>query len=442
MTLTEIRSALAGLGEHPKKALGQNFLHDQNLAAWIAAQAGIGPDDCVVEIGPGLGSLTAFLTGRCRRLVLLEKDRALAGWLAGRFGGPGVEIVTGDALDFDLRGLWGGGPVKVLGNLPYYVSTPLIEKFASAFSPASMLVFTLQREVADRLAAGVGDEGYGAMSVCVQRRWRVKFLRRLPPSVFFPEPRVESAVVELARRPAAEVRPLDDDLFEQVVRKGFSERRKQLRKLLAGTPAAAPEIFSALGVPESVRGEALTLHQWEEIAARIAPSAAQKGCELFDEVDAEDRPIGPKPRDVIHVNNLRHRAVHIFLFNRRGELFLQKRSSWKDKNPGLWDSSAAGHVDAGESYAAAAARETREELGADPGPLEPLGKLDSSPETSWEFVEYFCGTHEGPFQLARLEVDTGAFFDPAMIDAWLAARPQDFSPLFRLIYPRVRNFPT
>lgn len=298
-----------------------------------------------------------------------------------------------------------------------------------------MLVLTLQCEVAERLAARPGDDAFGAMSVCVQRRWHTRLLRKLPPSVFYPEPKVGSATVVMTRKDRNELPPLDDTIFESLVRRGFSERRKQLRGLLAEHRDQWPVICRELGVKETVRAENLSLQQWETLTRLVAPAGAQKDSELFDEVDEHDRVIGPKPRGYIHVNNLRHRAVHIELFNSRGELYLQRRSPWKDLNPSKWDSSAAGHVDAGESYAQAASRELGEELGVHTT-LARIGALPCSKETSWEFVEVFRGCHEGPFRLAGLEVETGGFFPLEQISRWLGDRPDDFSPLFHMIFPR------
>lgn len=435
MTLTDIRHALQQLDAKPRQSLGQNFLHDQNLARWIVAQVRAEPADTVVEIGPGLGALTGFLAGLVARLVLLEKDAKMVESLRGRFTGSGVELFHGDALNFDLRLLWGNGPIKVVGNLPYYVSTALIAKFTDALSPASELVLTLQSEVADRLAAVAGDADFGAMSVCVQRRWHVEFLRKLPPSVFYPVPKVASAVVRLSARAPGSYPAIDEEFFESLVRRGFSERRKQLKNLLPELRDDWPALAREVGVTETARAEDLSLQQWENLTRAARPNAAQRSSEMFDVVDASDRVVEPQTRDFVHVNKLRHRAVHILLFDPTGRLFLQRRSPWKDLNPGLWDSSAAGHVDAGETYSQAAHRELAEELGVS-GPLERIGKLESRPETSWEFVEIFRGPHEGPFRLARLEVETGAFFPVTQIADWLDRRPTDFSPLFRMIFPR------
>src|SRR4029077_2059018 len=143
MTRTEIQNALSRLGTRPRKSLGQTFLHDTNLARWIVSRLGIESGDHVVEIGPGLGALTELLVRDGVSLTLIEKDRRMVEWLRERFSSERVELFHIDALDLDLRTLYGTGPVKIIGNLPYYVSTPLIAKYSSALSPASILVLTL-----------------------------------------------------------------------------------------------------------------------------------------------------------------------------------------------------------------------------------------------------------------------------------------------------------
>ncbi|HEY5743977.1 MAG TPA: NUDIX domain-containing protein, partial [Terrimicrobiaceae bacterium] len=144
-----------------------------------------------------------------------------------------------------------------------------------------------------------------------------------------------------------------------------------------------------------------------------------------------DRVSGSETRQTVHVNNLRHRAVHVLIFNRKGELFLQKRSIWKDRHPGKWDSSASGHVDAAESYLEAAVREMHEEIGIE-CPLEKVGKLPCSADTGWEFIEIFRGIHEGPLRLATMEIEAGVFFSLEQTRAWLQQSPEDFSPVFAM----------
>lgn len=142
--------------------------------------------------------------------------------------------------------------------------------------------------------------------------------------------------------------------------------------------------------------------------------------ELLHEVDENDQIIGTRTRGELHRLGLRHRAVHILVFNSRNELFLQKRSASKDINPGLWDTSAAGHVDLGESYDEAARRELNEELGVDDAsPLQPLFKLPSSPETGWEFIQVYTVTHDGPFQLNTDEITEGQWISTDELDDWI-----------------------
>jgi len=439
MTLSEIQRLLGELETSPTRSLGQNFLHDQNLARWIVAQLDIRPGDHIVEIGPGLGALTEFLAPHDIRLTLIEKDARLTRYLDQKFHGGTTRVFHADALDFDLRQLWGNGPVKVVGNLPYYVSTPLIAKFASALSPAFRLVLTLQLELARRLDAAPRTKDFGAMTVCVNRRWKATSLRKLPASVFYPAPKVDSAVLSLDRRPRESVCPLNDTVFESLVRRGFSERRKQLRNLLPALRDRWTEITRELCVPETVRAEELSLAQWEVLARLSDPACAQSGSERFDVVDEQDRVLRSEPRDVVHVNNLRHRAAHMLLFNSAGELYLQKRSIWKDRNPGRWDSSAAGHVDSGETCLESARRELREELGIEAPVLHPVGRLAPCEENGWEFIEIYRGLHEGPFQPAPLEVETGAFFTVPQILEWVARTPEDFSPVFLQCLPHLMN---
>lgn len=165
--------------------------------------------------------------------------------------------------------------------------------------------------------------------------------------------------------------------------------------------------------------------------------------ELLHEVDEHDQVIGDRPRGELHRLGLRHRAVHILVFNEREELFLQKRSRLKDVNAGLWDTSAAGHVDLGESYAGCARRELREELGVDlaDGPAF-LFKVDASAETGWEFVEVYRAEHAGPFQLAPEEIEEGRWFTAAAVDAWVAGEGPELTSSFRRLWRMYRGLTT
>jgi len=162
--------------------------------------------------------------------------------------------------------------------------------------------------------------------------------------------------------------------------------------------------------------------------------------EIFDVVDDDDRVIDQKPRSEVHRLNLKHRATHILVFNDAGELFLQKRSMSKDSSPGLWDSSAAGHLDQGESYDACARREFSEELGVStPPPLQRLFKVAASPETDYEFAWIYRCTYAGPMHLQAEEIDDGRWFTAQQIDAWISERPQELTSSFRVIWRRLKD---
>lgn len=436
MRLNDIRSALDELGLRPSKNLGQNFLHDRNLARAIAEAAIPGHVPFSIEIGPGLGSLTSPLLERCDRLLLIEKDHRLADWLESRLPADRAEVIRADAVTFDWRPLMRHGPSPLAGNLPYYATSPILRNFLGPCSPVSRAVFAVQAEFAARLCAEPGTPDYSALTVRLQRLWKIRRERNLPPSVFHPEPGIDSALVVLDRRAPRELPPVRAAFFDDLVRRGFSQRRKQLRSLLGADKDLWASWCATHGLPPTLRAENLSVPLWIDLARTLDPAAAtppQHDDERFDVVDDRDQPLRTELRTVVHQQNLLHRAVHILVFNELGELLLQKRSAWKDREPGKWDSSAAGHLEPGESYANAAVRETDEELGIRP-PLEPLGKISACPNTGWEFVEIFRTRHDGPFILPPAEIEDAAFFPLPIISDWITARPQDFAPGFREIW--------
>lgn len=433
MKLSEIDATLREIRVTPVKTLGQNFLHDRNLARWIVERAELSSEDYVVEIGPGLGALTEFILEAGGRVLVIEKDQRLVEFLRKRFGGARLEIIHGDALDFDLRPLFSEARVKLLGNLPYYVSSQLLLKFTKYPSPISLWLLMLQKEMARRISAVPGTSDYGALSLLVQLQYRVEFLRTVPASVFLPEPDVDSAFVRITPRQPNELPPHDPETFFRLVRQGFSQRRKQLRNLLREEIPDWEEAAGVVGFDPRTRAEQLSLEQWialsERSRSRLLTAAGTPAPERFPIVDENDHLLGEAPRSEVHGNNLRHRAVHLFIFNRQGELFLQKRSRWKDRHPLLWDSSAAGHVEAGEEYDETAARELKEELGMT-AELTRVVKLPSSERTGQEFIWLYRGEHEGPFQLAKTEIEHGEFFPTDVVSRWVKARPDDFAPGF------------
>src|SRR2546421_1206291 len=221
MKLSEMAATLREIGVSPVKSLGQNFLHDRNLAQWIVDQADIVPEDFVVEIGPGLGALTELVLAKEARVLAIEKDKRLAEYLGNKFGGSALEIAHDDALEFDTSMLYAQPKVKLLGNLPYYISSQLLIKFLEYPSPIYLWLFMLQKELAKRLSAAPATRDYGALTLLVQLHHRVEYLRTVPASVFLPKPDVDSALVRIAPREPEELRPSDYTVFENLVRHGF-----------------------------------------------------------------------------------------------------------------------------------------------------------------------------------------------------------------------------
>jgi 16S rRNA (adenine1518-N6/adenine1519-N6)-dimethyltransferase len=433
MKLSEIAATLGEIQVSPVRSLGQNFLHDQNLSRWMVEQADLSSNDYVVEIGPGLGALTEIALEKGAHVLAIEKDARLATFLRARFPSKRLKVLHADALEFDVRTLFTKARVKLLGNLPYYIASELLLKFLFFPSPISLWLFTLQKEMAERLCAVPSTKNYGALTLQIQLRYRVEYLRTIPASVFLPQPEVDSATVRISPRDPTELPACDSDLFVQLVRLGFSQRRKQLGKLLREQIQDWERAVATLGVDRQVRAEALTLEQWIALTNYVRPIAipdARKSAnEWFPVVDAADGLLRNVRRGEVHGDNLLHRAVHILIFNGAGEVFLQKRSRWKDRHPLLWDSSAAGHVNAGEAYDVAAERELQEEIGIEV-PLEKVAKLPASGKTGQEFIWLYRGKHDGEFQLNRSEVDAGKFFPPNLVTDWITARRNDFAPAF------------
>ena len=433
MKLSEIDATLREIRVSPVKTLGQNFLHDRNLAQWIVARAELTPDDYVVEVGPGLGALTEFVLASGAQMLAIEKDARLAAFLRKRFPTEQLEVLHADALDFDVRQLFARPRVKFIGNLPYNISSQVLLQFTAYPSPISLWLCMLQKEMARRLSATPRTSDYGALTLLVQLNYRVEYLRTVPGSVFLPQPEVDSAFIKITPRSGGELPDHDAELFARLIRRGFSQRRKQLQKLLREDVEDWTTAAAACDFEPKARAEELSVEQWIALAnfaiAGSPEAAIDAASERFPVVDEQDRVIGDAPRAEVHANNLRHRAVHILLFNDAGELFLQKRSRLKDRHPGVWDSSAAGHVDAGEDYDATATRELREELGVATDLIR-VAKLPATERTGQEFIWLYRGRHNGPFRLARSEIELGRFFPPDIVSGWLKARPDDFAPGF------------
>jgi len=434
MTGREIKETLDRAGVLPSKQLGQNFLIDPNMARWIVSQLEATEDDAIVEVGPGTGALSEHLVGKVRKLILIEFDGRLAAALTERFRDePTVEVHHADGAKFDARTLYKHRPLKFLGNLPYSSGGAIMKNLLSRPHPFERAVVMLQKEVIDRLAATPGTKDYGILSLRTQADWVVDPQRSVPPEAFYPRPRIDSCVAILRPRTTG-LPAFDHRLFDELIRRGFAQRRKQLKKHLPdGTPWE--EIASAMGVSITARAEELTLAQWVELTRWCDPNPLkdlpQKAGEIFDIVDSNDEVTGQATRGEVHANQLLHRAIHVFVFNKRGDLLLQQRSMLKDAHPGVWDSSVSGHLDAGEHYAAAAVRELAEEMGivAAEAPEE-IARIQPSAATGWEHVRLYRTHHSGSIHFPAAEVETAAWFPVAEIEAWLAARPEDFASGF------------
>ena len=278
------RSTLDRLGElglRPSRDLGQNFLVDSRYLDVVEEAAELSPYDVVVEVGGGLGALSARLAPRVGHLHVIELDRALAAALdevLAPFANATVHL--GDAVRFDLAALE-PAPGKLVANLPYGIAATLLLKSIEELPEARLWVAMVQREVADRLAAPPGSRTYGATSVMAQLSCEVRVHRRVPRSAFHPAPRVESAIIVLRRRrpaPAREVREL--------VRAAFAHRRKTLAGSLSLAPGAAPDVrdrarsaLVAIGRPPDVRTERLAPSELEELAHRLRPTPSPSSAE-------------------------------------------------------------------------------------------------------------------------------------------------------------------
>ena len=435
MNLPELQELLKRYALAPSRKLGQSFLVDTAMSQWIASQLQIGPDDCVVEVGSGFGALTEHLVGKCRRLVLVEADGRLAKFLQEKYGSVGVEVVHADATEYDVRPLFLEGGVKFIGNLPYSVGNTILERFLDAPSPVTQAIIMVQKEVGDRFVAEPRSKNYGILTLMLQERWSITPLRTIGPDLFHPRPAVDSTIVRFDRRPPGELAPHSPEVYREVVKRGFSQRRKQLHNNLRLEAAKADEIFGAMGLKPSARAEELSLAEWVDLSNLIDPHPCSllppAATESLDVVDGNDEVIGTLPRREIHAGKHLHRAVHVFVRNKLGEIFLQFRSHLKDTHGLKWDSSASGHVDPGESYADCAEREMWEEIWVRPkGELVRIARLPASEATDLEFIEVFLGEAQGRIRIHGQEIDSGRWFSPEFIDEWIGTRPQDFATGF------------
>lgn len=260
-----------------QKKFGQNFLIDTHVLDKIMEAAGITKDDFVLEIGPGIGTMTQYLCENAREVVAVEIDKNLIPILSDTLSAyDNVTVINKDILKLDLNQLAkernGGRPIKVVANLPYYITTPIIMGLFESHVPLESITVMVQREVADRMQVGPGTKDYGALSLAVQYYARPEIATHVPPNCFMPRPNVGSAVIKLICHEKPPVEVEDEKLMFKVIRASFNQRRKTLQNGLNNSPEIAlpkeqiTEVIKEAGLPAAVRGEALTLEQFAALS--------------------------------------------------------------------------------------------------------------------------------------------------------------------------------
>lgn len=260
-----------------QKKFGQNFLIDTHVLEKIIASAGVTQEDFVLEIGPGIGTMTQYLCESAREVVAVEIDQNLIPILQDTLGAyDNVTVINEDILKLDIAKLArernGGNPIKVVANLPYYITTPIIMGLFESHVPIKSITVMVQKEVADRMQVGPGTKDYGALSLAVQYYAKPEIVANVPPNCFMPRPNVGSAVIRLTRHDTVPVDVEDEKLMFAIIRASFNQRRKTLANGLSNAPGIRlskeeiQESITELGVPVTIRGEALTLQQFAELS--------------------------------------------------------------------------------------------------------------------------------------------------------------------------------
>lgn len=260
-----------------QKKFGQNFLIDAHVLDKIIDAAKIAKEDCVLEIGPGIGVMTQRLAEKARHVVAVEIDRHLIPILGETLQAyDNVTIINEDILKVDIKELAdlynGGAPIKIVANLPYYITTPIIMELFESQAPVDNLTVMVQKEVADRMQVGPGSKDYGSLSLAVQYYAEPYIVAHVPPNCFIPRPNVGSAVIRLTRHRNPPVQTTDPQLMFRLIRASFNQRRKTLQNGLNNFPEfpyskeTIAEAIRSLGLPSSVRGETLTLEQFARLA--------------------------------------------------------------------------------------------------------------------------------------------------------------------------------
>ena len=282
-----VRRQLAGEGLRPKKSLGQNFLTDETVLENIVAAADVTSESCVLEIGPGMGALTRELAKTAGRVAAVEIDTSILPVLEQNICEfSNVTVVNQDILKADLAALFadlfGTRSVKVIANLPYYITTPIIMKLLEEDLPITSIVIMIQREVARRLAAAPGTKDYGAITPVVQYKAEVTPICDVPPEAFEPAPKVWSSVIRLDVRQTPPVSVTDEAHFFHVIRAAFAQRRKTFVNSAGSYPALGVEredvkkVLQKLNFSENIRGEILSIEQFAQISNELVRERLSK----------------------------------------------------------------------------------------------------------------------------------------------------------------------
>lgn len=263
-----------------QKKFGQNFLIDTHVLDKIIDASGVTEDDFVLEIGPGIGTMTQYLCERAREVVAVEIDKNLIPILSDTLKNySNVTVINEDILKLDICKLAEeknqGKPIKIVANLPYYITTPIIMGLFESHVPIDSITIMVQKEVAERMQEGPGSKEYGALSLAVQYYAKPEIVANVPPNCFMPRPNVGSAVIRLTRHEKPSVEVEDEKLMFRIIRASFNQRRKTLANGLNNSPEihlpkeVIQESIVSLGVPENIRGEALSLEQFAELSNEI-----------------------------------------------------------------------------------------------------------------------------------------------------------------------------
>lgn len=276
---SQVKDLLSKHGFHTKKSLGQNFLIDRNILDRIVGTAGLTLDTCVLEVGPGIGTLTRALSEAAGQVAAVEIDDRLLPILRETTGDmDNITVIPGDILKANIAEIvadvFGGSPFTLVANLPYYITSPVIMRFLEEDLPVTRMVVMVQKEVAQRLTASPGTKEWGALSVAAQLYADIDMPMSVPPTVFYPQPQVASGVVRLDKKDVS-LSPAVKTAFFALMRAGFAKRRKTLSNSLLsvlGERAAVTRACQSAGIDPGVRAETLSIGQWTALAEAVSSS--------------------------------------------------------------------------------------------------------------------------------------------------------------------------